>query len=69
MIVDNDRLLSRRQLAELTGLSVDTLGRMARRGNGPPVTRISERRVGYRLLDLRLWLDAQRCKHASGEVG
>jgi predicted DNA-binding transcriptional regulator AlpA len=68
MITNDDRLLSRRQLSELTGLSIDTLGRMARRGNGPPVTRISERRIGYRVLDLRSWLDAQRCERASGEV-
>jgi predicted DNA-binding transcriptional regulator AlpA len=33
---------------------------MRERGETPPITRISERRVGYRLIDLEAWLDARR---------
>jgi hypothetical protein len=30
------------------------------RGDLPPVTRLSERRIGYRIIDIATWLDARR---------
>jgi predicted DNA-binding transcriptional regulator AlpA len=42
------------------GVSPRTWDRMRARGETPPITRISDRRVGYRLVDLEAWLDARR---------
>jgi hypothetical protein len=48
----------------LLDISKDTWKRMRDRGEGPPVTKISERRIGYRLIDLRRWLDARRVENS-----
>jgi predicted DNA-binding transcriptional regulator AlpA len=58
--LDSVRVVSRAEGARLCGLSADTWCRMEERGETPPLTRLSERRVGYRLTDLRQWLDARR---------
>ncbi len=44
----------------LTGVSPRTWDRLRARGETPPHTRLSERRIGYRLVDLKAWLDARR---------
>jgi hypothetical protein len=33
---------------------------MRARGEAPPITKLSERRIGYRVIDLKEWLDARR---------
>src|SRR3954447_19388722 len=48
----DDPLLSRPQASKITGASVATLLRLSQRGEGPAVTRLSPRRIGYRLSDL-----------------
>ena len=58
--LDDVRVVSRADGARLCGLSADTWHRLEERGQTPPLTRLSERRVGYRLTDLRHWLDARR---------
>jgi len=45
---------------ELAGVSRRTWQRMEARGETPPVTQVSPNRVGYRLCDLKAWLDARR---------
>ena len=45
---------------ELTGVSPRAWDRMRARGETPPVTKLSARRIGYRLSDLKAWLDARR---------
>jgi predicted DNA-binding transcriptional regulator AlpA len=45
---------------ELVGVSARTWDRMRARGETPPVTQLSARRIGYRISDLRKWLDARR---------
>jgi predicted DNA-binding transcriptional regulator AlpA len=45
---------------KLAGLSPRTWDRMRARGETPPITQLSERRIGYRIFDLRMWLDARR---------
>jgi predicted DNA-binding transcriptional regulator AlpA len=44
-------------VAQAANISISTLRREIGRGDGPKVTRISCRRVGVRLSDLRQWLE------------
>ena len=53
-------VLTVKQVSVLTGLSVRTLGDLASRGGGPTRVRLSDRRFGYPLGELRTWLEQQR---------
>lgn len=55
-------LLTRRQLATLLHVSVQTLERWALQGDGPPYIRLCGKkgRVVYRLSDVSAWLDSRR---------
>ena len=44
----------------LLNLSLSTWERLEKRGETPPKTQISDRRIGYRIADLEKWLDARR---------
>jgi predicted DNA-binding transcriptional regulator AlpA len=44
----------------LTGVSPRTWDRLRARGDIPPITKLSERKIGFRLIDLKEWLDARR---------
>jgi predicted DNA-binding transcriptional regulator AlpA len=48
----------------LLNLSLSTWERMRKRGETPPITQISDRRIGYRISDLEKWLDARRVNTA-----
>lgn len=52
------RCLSPEQVAELTGLALDSLLKLRRLGQGPKFVRLGERRLGYRVCDVVAWLDA-----------
>ena len=52
-------IVSLHEAAESLSISVATLRRAIARGDGPPVVRLSQRRVGIRCSDLRSWLDAR----------
>jgi predicted DNA-binding transcriptional regulator AlpA len=54
------RVLSKRQAYQALGVSLDTWNRMDERGELPPKTQISPGRIGYRVTDLKAWLDARR---------
>ena len=58
--LDSVRVLDEPTAIKLAGVSPRTWDRMRARGETPPITQISERRIGYRLVDLRAWLDARR---------
>jgi predicted DNA-binding transcriptional regulator AlpA len=58
--LDSLRVLDKRTTLEITNLSEDTWDRLERRGQTPPITRLSARRIGYRLADIRAWLDGRR---------
>jgi predicted DNA-binding transcriptional regulator AlpA len=58
--LDSVRVLDEPTAIKLAGVSPRTWDRMRARGETPPITQISERRIGYRLIDLRAWLDARR---------
>jgi predicted DNA-binding transcriptional regulator AlpA len=65
MIIENpapgapDRLITERSTAEILGVSVDTLRRLNRRGEGPTRRKISPRRVGYKLSEVEAYRDGK----------
>jgi predicted DNA-binding transcriptional regulator AlpA len=54
-----NRIRSLREYAELNGISIATLRRLIRAGEGPTTTRLSARRVGVRDDHGRQWQDAR----------
>jgi predicted DNA-binding transcriptional regulator AlpA len=63
--LDLVRVVNERTAIELMGVSPRTWDRMRARGETPPITKISERRIGYRIIDIQAWLDARRVEPAS----
>ena len=59
-VPDSVRVIDRAQAIEAVGLSWNTWERMEERGETPPVTKLSKRRIGYRVVDLQNWLDGRR---------
>jgi predicted DNA-binding transcriptional regulator AlpA len=49
-------VLSDKQVAEIAGFGIRTLERLREKGEAPPRVRLSTRRYGTRLGDLREWL-------------
>jgi predicted DNA-binding transcriptional regulator AlpA len=62
------RVLNRRDAIAQLGLSERTFQRLEASGDGPPKTRLSEGRVGYRVCDLAAWLDARREVQSAREL-
>jgi predicted DNA-binding transcriptional regulator AlpA len=60
----DDELLTTRQLEALLKIGSSTRKRLDGRGDGPAVTRISPRRIGYRVRTVRQWLAAREQGHA-----
>ena len=58
-LAQGDRVESLSDFASRAGISLSTLRRMIDRGQGPVVTRLSERKVGIRLSHGTRWLDAR----------
>ena len=62
--VDDDlnsiRVLSEPETYRAVGLSDRTWERLKAIGDVPPKTRLSEGRVGYRVCDIKEWLDKRR---------
>jgi predicted DNA-binding transcriptional regulator AlpA len=56
------RVLSETELRQALGISEKTFERMRYRGDVPPKTQISARRVGYRVRDVEQWLDRRRLR-------
>jgi predicted DNA-binding transcriptional regulator AlpA len=54
--LQQDELLSERELSDWLGLSEPTLFRHRRDGTGPAFIRLSARRVGYRRSAVEAWL-------------
>jgi predicted DNA-binding transcriptional regulator AlpA len=54
----DDQVVSEQDAAKFCGCSRDTIRRRVMAGDGPPVIRLSTHRIGYRIRDLREWLDA-----------
>ena len=58
-VFSDDAVLSKSQTSAVTNLSRDTLDRMNRMGEGPKRMQLSERRVGYRMREIRKWLESR----------
>lgn len=54
------RVLTRGQTIKAANVSDKTWERMEARGETPPKTQISPGRIGYRLIDVKQWLDRRR---------
>ena len=54
------RVLSRSETIKTVGLSDRTWDRLEAAGDTPPKTRISQGRIGYRVCDVKEWLDRRR---------
>ena len=55
----DDRVLTLTEFAKLAGISLVTLRRRIAAGDGPIITKLSERRLGIRVRHAREWLDAR----------
>jgi predicted DNA-binding transcriptional regulator AlpA len=58
--LDAIRVLNRSQTIRMVDLSDRTWDRLEAVGDTPPKTRISQGRIGYRVADIRKWLDERR---------
>jgi prophage regulatory protein len=56
-IADGDRMVREDECRQLTGLSRATRWRQERRGTFPKRCQLSDNAVGWRLADLRAWLN------------
>ena len=63
------RVLSEIELRKMLGLSKKTFERLRYRGDVPPKTQLSDRRVGYRVCDVEEWLDRRRQSDAAQPLG
>ncbi len=59
------RILTAAETAERLRLSLRTLERITRSGDGPPKIRLSRNRVGYAESDVTAWIES-RAKGAGG---
>jgi predicted DNA-binding transcriptional regulator AlpA len=60
MTQPGDRILTERELAEITSFSPRTLQAWRQRQAGPPFIRVG-RSIRYSLLDVIAWMKAQTC--------
>jgi predicted DNA-binding transcriptional regulator AlpA len=58
--LDAIRVLTRPETIKAVGVSDMTWSRLEAAGDVPPKTRLSQNRVGYRVADIKTWLDARR---------
>jgi predicted DNA-binding transcriptional regulator AlpA len=58
--IDAIKVLNRREAVKHLGISERSFQRLEALGDGPPKTRLSKGRVGYRVSDIAVWLDARR---------
>ncbi len=65
-VLEQERVLSAEQAAELFGVSVSTFRRLYRAGKLPPAVQVSERRLGWRVRDLIAHLEFCRVDREEG---
>ncbi|MFY9839997.1 MAG: AlpA family phage regulatory protein [Xanthobacteraceae bacterium] len=58
--LDSIKVLTRAQAVTALGLSDRTFQRLESLGDVPAKTRLSSNRIGYRVADLKEWLDRRR---------
>lgn len=55
---DDEEIVGSRRVSKITGYSMSTLAKKRCDGSGPPFIRLSNRKTGYRLRDVRTWLNS-----------
>jgi len=55
----DERVLNEREASKFCGFSTSTLRRRIDGGTGPKILRLSSKRIGFRVRDLKAWLDEQ----------
>jgi hypothetical protein len=60
--LDSIRVVSKSIAIKAAGVSSRTWDRLEAIGDTPPLTRLSSNRFGYRIVDLRAWLDRRRIR-------
>jgi predicted DNA-binding transcriptional regulator AlpA len=63
--LDSIRVVNETTAIDLLGISLRTWRRLREQGDLPPKTRLSANRTGYRVADLKTWLDARRIDPAT----
>ena len=58
--LDSIRVLTERETIRAIGISDRTWDRLKAIGDVPLKTRLSQGRVGYRVADIKVWLDGRR---------
>jgi predicted DNA-binding transcriptional regulator AlpA len=58
--IDELRVITLEETAKILGVSFATLLRMKARNEGPPTIKLSQRRIGVRIVDLREWQEKRR---------
>lgn len=53
------RVLTAPEASELLSVSIPVMDRWRAAGEGPRFIRLSARRIGYRLSDLRAWIESR----------
>jgi predicted DNA-binding transcriptional regulator AlpA len=66
-MLDELKVYTKRETQKLIGLSGRTWDRLEARGETPPKTHLSPNRIGYRVSDIREWLDRRREVGDGGE--
>jgi predicted DNA-binding transcriptional regulator AlpA len=59
-VLDELKVYTKKETQKLLGLSGRTWDRLEAVGETPPKTRLSPNRIGYRVSDLKEWLDRRR---------
>ena len=67
MDINPSKILSVRQVLEVTSLSRTTLHRLRRRGQFPPALVLSANRIGWRLVDVETWIAECDAVDAGGD--
>lgn len=60
--IDDQRVMTKHQCAEVNGISIWTLERQIKAGKGPVLTRISDRRIGVTVGNNRRWQQSRERK-------
>jgi predicted DNA-binding transcriptional regulator AlpA len=58
--LEDVRVLNKLEAIRAIGVSIRAWDRLAALGDLPPKTRLSANRIGYRVCDIRKWLDSRR---------
>jgi hypothetical protein len=68
-LIEPDRIYGFDLCADLADISLPTFRRQVKKGTGPQVTQVSDRRFGVRGRHLSAWLDSKALADEAGAAG